>query len=255
MVAFNQSARDSARKTDFTMISEVLELYHIDESWYPKPDSAVDILYEWLLVWSQWIFWEKVTRSVKKFWQDIPSDPMYDVQYSYSITKKGNEYQIASILESVDAGSIFDRWDIGYVEWTYNDLMVKVRWSGIDYYIASPSIIVNDTSYTDLMDILQGDRLAYDDWINLPWSYASVTNTNKGNGVFLSNPLIFSGSINDIKQAAAVDSFVETLEDIYEATPLVTRGKYKEIFDAMSPEVIQLFLQKNYSIPFINLSN
>jgi hypothetical protein len=67
--------------------------------------------------------------------------------------------------------------------------------------------------------------------------------------------LIFSGSINDIKQAAAVDSFVETLEDIYEATPLVTRGKYKEIFDAMSPEVIQLFLQKNYSIPFINLSN
>jgi predicted transcriptional regulator len=39
---------------------------------------------------------------VKVFGQDYPVDPAYGNEYTYSITEKGNEFQIAAVLEKVE---------------------------------------------------------------------------------------------------------------------------------------------------------
>jgi hypothetical protein len=38
---------------------------------------------------------------VKKFGQDVPKDPKYDNFFSYSVTAKQKEFQIASLKETL----------------------------------------------------------------------------------------------------------------------------------------------------------
>lgn len=89
----------------------------------------------------------------------LPDDPMYGVEYAYSILNTGKEYQLAGILENphsfaADSRSIISsesamadpnlRTASSYVLGSYNRLVTKVKKSGSTYVLAIPSIIASD---------------------------------------------------------------------------------------------------------------
>jgi len=257
-------ARDTARATDITLISENLELYNIEKSRYPAPDEAIDIEYNWWIAWTQGVFWKDVTRFIENFGQDVPSDPKYNNYYTYSTTNNAQEYQVAGVfewfnLEEEWLAELAVNWFIAdtyaavntaYVKWDYNNLMVRSRSWAIDYYIATPSIIASDISVPDAADIITSQKLVYHEFFNLPSSYSGFIDTEWGFWFNVSDPLIFSGSTSELKTDEAITDFSNKLKYIYATTPTESFDVYRSVLDNETPTKVKSFLQKNYQIKF-----
>ena len=266
MYLFNNFAdsRDSARMTDINLISTNLELYFTQESKYPMADDPISVMHEWAVAWQQWVFWENVTKRIKNFWQDIPSDPKYSNYYSYSTTNYDREYQVASILEWLNeeenlGEEISLKWfteqsyasiETAYVKGDYNSLMVRARSGSIDYYIATPSIISRDLSLTGAVDIIRDRKLVYDKFFNLPASYSGFIDTAWGFDFNVSDPIIFSGSMESLQTDTSISLFSEKLKYIYATTPTESFDVYRSVLDSDTHTKVKTFLSKNFQVQF-----
>lgn len=176
---YSTDARDSTRISDLSSMKTSLEVFHLDAWKYPVPTNWVDITYSWWVVWTQWSFWESVFSNVDKL-DKIPTDPLTNKEYTYSITSNKNEFELAWLVEWDNISNNFlqnkvNAWTTeakAIVTGTYNWMMSKsLTWSNCDA-LATPTIIANDISIsTDLVQLINSWSLVYTWYKNLPATF------------------------------------------------------------------------------------
>lgn len=173
-----KQARDSARISDIWKIKRAIELFQIDAGKYPLPTNYSDITYSWAVVWKQWTFWEDSKIKVKTL-DKAPRDPLSESEYTYSVTEKRNEFEVAWAMETEEFALnkreevyAWDKLAVAYVSWNYNGLMNKTfSWSDC-YVLNLPTIISSDIETSNQVDeIIKEKRLVFNWYRNLPSSY------------------------------------------------------------------------------------
>lgn len=264
IIAFRSNladARDAARSSDLFQITNVLHLYESENGEFPKPSDGVDIMYEDAIAWTQWVFWDSVGLEVKKFWQDTPRDPKYDNFYSYSTTKKWNEFQVASIRETTEDEEWIwdlvtfsqvhaDNIELSQVLGNYNGFMLLAQSWATNYFIATPSIIATDISSPDVVDIMSTRKLVYDNFFNLPASYSWYLNLEGWFDFNVTDPLIYSWSIENLKTEDQLLEFYSNLKYIYATSPTESFEKYISLLEQDGITSLKWFLTRNFKIPF-----
>lgn len=94
LTGYGLRARDSVRLSDMTNIQKVLELSKVDVGYYPQPDDGVPVSYSGSTLWTQGYFGTGALREVRRI-SEMPTDPLSDEPYIYSVTYDGQEYQLA----------------------------------------------------------------------------------------------------------------------------------------------------------------
>lgn len=174
---YSRDARDSARITDLSSIVTSLELFNLEAGKYPYPTNFTDVTYSGSVVWKQWTFSDSVNTNVKII-DDIPVDPLTWTKYTYSVTSKRNEFQIWGIAEwdTISMNNLLVSqslaWDVtatAILKWNYNWVMAKsLTWTHCDI-LSTPSIIASDLeTSSDVLDIINNNRLVYNWFKNLP---------------------------------------------------------------------------------------
>ncbi len=178
---YSTQASNSSRISDLWLIKTSLELFQLDAWKYPLPSNYSEITYSWSIVWKQWSFWNSAYSNVTRL-DKIPKDPVFDKEYTYSISSSMNNYQLWWILEWSD---IIMNWNISnlyawdnlataYVIWNYDWLVTRTNTWNTCNILSVPSIITNDTSNTDLLQILANNSFVYRWYNNLPSTFNRV---------------------------------------------------------------------------------
>jgi len=206
-------ARDSSKITALNNIKTTLVNYKINKWFYPNPTNHVNVTYSWATVWSQWTFWKDVSEKVNWSKEKI-LDPYTNNEYAYSITSNKKEFQLAWVLENNGKNTSYNnilisssfaagntRKGKATVLWDYNWNIIVVNIAWINNILSIPSIIATNLSSTNLVDIINNNRLVYNGWSNLPSNYkTSVFNVN-GWEKFSSNKLvIFSWNLSTLRK-------------------------------------------------------
>jgi prepilin-type N-terminal cleavage/methylation domain-containing protein len=185
---FSRDARDSTRISDIKSMEKILNLYKLKNNIYPAPVDPTIVTFSGATAWTQWVFWQTAyTRN--SMMSNVPVDPVTALEYPYSVTADGQEYELAAVLEKIEASLITSSayaWIQEaqiYVRWNYNGKFLKVRTGTVTYLLWIPSIIASDFTSLDgqniLLDIITNERLVYNGYKNLPASFSwSVYDTN-----------------------------------------------------------------------------
>lgn len=257
------SSRDAAREIDLGQMVWVLENYHTENAIFPEPTWGVNITYSGSAVaWTQWTFWDSVTREVKVFGSDTPADPKFKNEYTYSVTGLKNEFQLAAVKETfeeeeglwelalisqADASSI----ETAYVRWNYNGFMVRTYTWSENYFIATPSIIATDiTTSQNVVDIITGQDLIYDEFFNLPSSYSGFLDLDGWFNFNVLDPVIFSGALSDLRSEAELLAFNERLKYVYATTPTESFEKYVSLLEEDGLTKLKEFMSKKFKVHF-----
>lgn len=200
--SYTKNARDWVRTSDIANITKTLELF-ISEKWfYPEPSNFTNILYSWAIVWTQWTVWDTVISNLKTI-NKKPTDPVYGNEYTFSVNMRKNEYQVWAVVEWENLANNFfvsksyaalQQW-IAYIKWNYNWRIAITNTWWKDYVFAVPTIISNDLSSNDLIDIVNNNKLIYWGLVGSPTSYNWYTDTTINTFSYLSsgaNLLVFS---------------------------------------------------------------
>ncbi len=182
---YSRDARDSARTSDMSRIKSSLELFYVDSGRYPDPTEAQPVTYTWWLAWYQWIFWNSTFINVSKL-DRIPTDPLTDKEYAYSVINSKQEYELWWIIEwsevvyklktantqEVNAAQKTAR---AKLSWNYNGLALRVNKNGTAFVLAIPSIMTSiDLSVENnrkLETIIPAKEIVLPNYKNLPNNY------------------------------------------------------------------------------------
>ena len=220
------SVRDSSRIVELENIETSLATYILKNWFYPVPDEAVSITYSGGVIWRQWVFWNWVSDTI--WYSHDVEDPSTKKQYTYSIKNSRREFSIAWVLEESPwlVSSNWFVWDAfaaenwtkvwtALVKWNYNWELLSVIAGSNNYILALPSIISSDLSSTDILDILNNNRLVYNDYNNLPASYTwSVYDLYSDHDFSANNLVVFTWSISGLRQSY---NQVALLQNLYSA--------------------------------------
>lgn len=130
--------RDNKRQLDIDTIKIALNEYKNKNGYYPLPWESFNITYSWSVVAKQWVLNPKVVLSSL---ETIPTDPLDNHYYSYSVTADQKQYQLATTLEN---------------NWEETTLL------GWDYQSVTKHILPNILLATDT---LPGNNIEIGDWI------------------------------------------------------------------------------------------
>lgn len=256
--------RDGKRVTDIQNIEKSLEVFRIEKVTYPVPDSGIDVTYSWAVVWTQWTFWENVNISLGTFGKDFPRDPYFDNFYTYSTANFGNEFQLAGVLENINETS--GLWEIAslvipkthaaniknsYVRGSYNGFMVDALIWSEHTFIATPSIIANDLSSTDILDIISDQKLVFNEFFNLPESYKDrIKDVDGGFSFDVSDPILFRGTIDTLKTEEWLLSFNNNLKFAYAILPIESLDTYQAMIQSQGTFKLKRLLTKYFKVRF-----
>jgi len=235
---YSRNSRDSVRIADINSVKKSLELF-ITKTWfYPEPDNAGTITYNWAIVWKEWTLWDTVTRNLEKLDKKVV-DPLTSNEYTYSVTNTKTEYQIWAIsemwwlssnyVEKTYALDLSKSNVVAYIWWTYNEKFIKVKTWSIDLILAQPSIIVTDITDINLSNILTSKKLVYWDYKNIPHSYN--TPWTWWFNFDITNPVLFSGTLNELFDDDKKVEFMTNLKEAYNWTILSEAPIYRWLIE------------------------
>lgn len=168
--SYAKSARESARNADINRLKYGLEIFFSEFGFYPKPDNWVNIMYSWAIAWIQGTVWSWVLMNLQKL-NKTPVDPYTLNEYTYSVAKNSNKYELWYISEYNSKQNA-----IAKISWNYNWFSLKVSTWWVTYILAIPSIISTEIDNIDLIDIIKDKKLVFNDYLNLPSSYKGKIN-------------------------------------------------------------------------------
>lgn len=127
-------ARDAERKANIWEIKSALKLYKQKRWAYPIPFvwESFNITNSWVIVAIQWKISTGVTLSTM---DNIPTDPLTNKNYFYSVTKNRQETQIALTLEDWWNYSALLDWDYKTVSKNVLPSIILATWSIFDVEI------------------------------------------------------------------------------------------------------------------------
>jgi len=189
--------RDSKRIADFGLIKSALKSYHQKRGSYPNPGSPFEIQYSGTGVAFQWKLDNTVTLSTL---ENLPSDPKNKLNYTYSITKNKQEYQIAATLE-------WDNFQKALLKWDYKSVSKNIL----------PTIVVATGSILDIQSSPNKDLFVFDNNThNLVYTFESPYSP-KSNWTTLSTLLSEATDSNNFWQ----NSDFRTCAEIKQAGKLI----------------------------------
>ncbi|MDD3302828.1 MAG: prepilin-type N-terminal cleavage/methylation domain-containing protein [Candidatus Gracilibacteria bacterium] len=208
---YSRNSRDSVRIADVSNMRKNLEIFITKTGFYPTPDNAINIVYSGAIVWNEGIFGENVTKNIENI-NKIVTDPLTSNEYTYSITKNKNEYEIGAILEVGGLTSLpikktyaIDSEIVNataFISGNYNQMMTKTNSGEICYIVNIPTIIASDIETSnDLEEIMNNNRLVYNGYSNLPSSYKGVKiNLKNGFEFYTSRFLSYKGDCTSLEK-------------------------------------------------------
>lgn len=247
---YTSEARDSARLADMWNIKKAIDLNEINTWKLPEVTNPVEIKVWTQTIFSQWTFWSTTIADLKWLISQNPKDPLTKLDYSYSLTFDGSEYELGWYIEndkiSYNPISQANAWESlapALLRWNYNWQFVKIfSWEDVTLY-ATPSITVSDTSIVQLADLGDQNKFVYDWFYNLPANFASSKyNTNwwnttkylnKDNIVLYTWPLL--GLNNETNQL----SLLSNLKSAYNATDIQNEYIIKKIMELDSNNQVE----------------
>lgn len=226
-----RDARDAERVATLTSMSEILDIIFSEDWFYPEPDNAIDVKYEWQLLWQQWTFWENVYDSIwRKKFERKPEDPLTWDDYAYSITNLWDRYELSSIKEvnkdlvSIVPTTYAESLDyISIVFWNYNKKMLATNVTTTNwtwYVLAIPSILSSDLLSINVLDTIVNKYFVYPNYYNHPYSFSwELVNLNWGFDFLPNKIILYSWSIDDLKTTQSYRiSLLKNLQDSYSGT-------------------------------------
>lgn len=238
---YSRDARDSTRISDLSSMKTSLELFQLDAGKYPQPSEYVSITYSWWTIWNQGLFWETVKANISKL-DKIPTDPLTDKKYTYSVLALWNQYELWWIVEDTNSLAwsfwIAYAWNLdatAYITGNYNEQLAKVLSGTICNILALPSIITNDINTTDIQQILNNKNLVFRGYKNLPWSFKGSKFKIDGGFDFTPNNLLAYNDnqscspITDKTNYSARITLLQGLQDAYSGTILKNVWEIKNI--------------------------
>ena len=238
---YSKYVRDSKRLSDISNIRKSLELFQLNTWQYPLPNQFRDITYSWAKLRYQWVFWEDNLINVKKI-NKLPVDPLFDIEYTYSVTNKKNEYELWSILESTDLwiNTYFENWatqqTIAYITWNYNWKIIKTSQWNTTYILAVPSIINWSLNLENIFDLIDENKLVYNWFTNIPssysWTFIDIEEETNLNIVNKNNILLFEWNIDDLinDNSNTRITLLQNLQNAYTWTLISDLSWINEIF-------------------------
>jgi len=232
------SSRDSVRLADMKSMEKVNTIFKQTTGKYPIPNDNTSITYSWSIAWMQWVFWQNSYWDMISM-SNVPTDPLTQLPYAYSVTNTRQEYQMATVLEntvSLNLNSQTYAWDQianVYIKWDYNGEFLKVQTGSLDYLLWVPSIIASDITSVDIIDIIDNQRLVYKWYSNLPVVYSwSVYDNNPVNGFpFIPNQVVlFEWDISDLESDINERTdFLDNLQTNYSGSIIASESNIAEI--------------------------
>ncbi|MDD2871007.1 MAG: prepilin-type N-terminal cleavage/methylation domain-containing protein [Candidatus Gracilibacteria bacterium] len=263
---YSTDARDSTRISDLSSMKTSLEVFHLDAGKYPVPTNGVDITYSGGVVWTQGSFGESVFSNVNKL-DKIPTDPLTNKEYTYSITSNKNEFELAGLVEGDNISNNFlqNKANAGTTEakaivtGTYNGMMSKSLTGSNCDALATPTIIANDISInTDLVQLINSGSLVYTGYKNLPATFKDSKFKYDGGFDFSPNKILVytdTGSCANLTNktdATARISMLKGLQDAYSGTILQNEGDIQRIISMTINESSPSSELISYAASFVN---
>lgn len=271
-------AKDSKRLIELDNIVASIETYQVWWWRLPIPDESRMITYSGATVWQQWVFWEE-TSKILWYSKKLVLDPNEISKYTYSINNKQKEYSLAWVLENdksiisknistINYNDWLRKWN-AIIRWNYNWVITHVNTGAMDYILAVPSIVSTNLLYTDLVNILDNNKLVLNGFENLPASYSWSKFRVESNLDFAAdNLLIYSWSLSIFSDEEERLSLLYVLQKTYSWSLSLDNGFLSSIIendiDLIYPDETDLDLscdlinsKLNYKIDcdYINLSS
>ncbi|MCP4524019.1 MAG: BspA family leucine-rich repeat surface protein [Candidatus Gracilibacteria bacterium] len=252
---YAQTARDSKRLTDMKSMEKVLGLYFVTQGNYPLPVGAQNVTFSGATAWSQGAFGTTAYTNQTSL-GEVPVDPLTKMPYAYSITNTKVEYQLGGILEGdvalTPTLSTFAGTEIAkaYVKGNYNGKILKVTADSTDYILGVPSILASDLSDTNLLNIVNNQRLVHKSHKNLPDSFSGTIYNPSPTDGFAFTPtdiVVFSGSLETLSDPVNItqrEELLSNLKEVYVGSPIVNDP---EIYD-----VTHVLLSDSSSVEFLS---
>lgn len=181
MNSFNSNARDSARRTDISLIKTALETSYIKISSYPLPSEPLKtVTYSWGIAFYEGTFGESVSRQLQSLNKYIV-DPLYkDVNYTYSIINNKKQYQIWYITENPTAyispiiDTTFASSVLSQIDGIYSGSIIVS--TGVTNSVYNTPTIISSLYSSGVYDIedLSGVFVTDESWVNIPFSYLTA---------------------------------------------------------------------------------
>jgi len=259
---YSKVARDSTRISDISVMRTGLELFYLNSWKFPIPTNSFDVTYSWSITWTQWYFWDDTFKNVEKL-DKIPVDPLTSKEYTYSVTKTRQEYQIAWIIEwdELSFMNSVNAWDTitkALVNWNYNGMLIKSQ-TGVNCEVLSlPSIISSQSdTTTELTTILTNSWLVYSWYNNLPTNYRTSKYNADGWFWFISNKLVVysdannCSDLNNWENSTVRYQLLNNLQTAYSWTTLENKSNINNI---LSLDLSPSNDLKIFSASFLNSS-
>ena len=266
-------SNDAKRSTDLSQIATAMDVYFTKQSVYPEPDDWVAMTYSGThLAWTQWTFWIEASKALKTYWAEYPRDEKFDTNYAYSTTNRSREYQLAAIRQVTEEDDE-DLWEISLgkivpsthaasvataiVVGNYNGFMVRAEldWSNQVYFVATPSILSFDIADTDVESVITNQKLVFDDFFNLPHVYEWQKKLDWWFNFNVTDPLLYSGTTEDLKQESVLLDFNDSLKFTYSTTPTESFDTYLNILEEDSLTKLKKFITKTFKVQFRSYFN
>ena len=230
---YSKDARDSVRISDVSNMKTALELFHLDSWKYPLPDDGETVVYSWAIVWTQWDFWTTVLSQLSRSLSEIPTDPVNDKKYIYSVSWNKNQFEILNPLEwdlalnTISQTNAASEARIPKISGEYNGLYVKTG----NYIVATPSLITAYwyISWADLSTTILSSMVVEWYW-NIPSIWNSLSNTWAISWIVLSATWIINKDSTDAEKI----SVMKTIQSAYTGSNLAWRDVYSFILSKTS---------------------
>lgn len=239
---YTSEARDSSRLADMWNIKKAIDLNEINTWKLPQVTNPVEIKVWTQVIFTQWTFWVDTIADLKWLISQNPKDPLTKLDYSYSLTFDGSEYEIGWFIENdklsyspISKANAWESLTTALLKWNYNWQFVKVI-SGDDVTLyASPSITVSDTSIEQLTDLSDQNKIVYDGFYNLPANFASSKyNVNGWNNIKYLNTsdiVLYNWPINALNDEANQIWLLTKLKTAYSGTDIANEYIIKKVMD------------------------
>lgn len=237
-----KESRDTARFYNLKTIDTSLNLFKSISWKYPIPTNWIDITYSWATLWTQWTFDDNMLRTIKRLNQK-PIDIVSLNDFSYSLSYNGKEFELGGIIESESDNftnviwTSYAKWgDVrvrSMVVWNYNGKGISTATWGVSYIIALPTIISYELDDTDIVDIINKEKLSYRWYWNISAAYTWSIFMLDWWFSFKPNILaIYAWNLLELKNNESLwIDVLKNFQDAYSGTILANNEKIKPFLD------------------------
>ncbi len=230
---YSKDARDSIRISDVSNMKTSLELFHLDAGKYPLPDDNQIVDYGTETLWYQWDFWSTVISSLSRSISEVPTDPLTEKKYIFSVANNKNEFEILSLLEgdnltlnNINQTNAASLVVTPKIDGTYNRVFIKTA----SYIVPVPSIINTEVWATTMtLDSSNISSQVINGWDNIPEQWNVISNTWSLTWLVLS---VYTWSINIDTSNAEKEIVIEKIKDAYTGSILAGDDIYNYILSS-----------------------